>query len=455
MPQLIRGIFEPSVQFTLTEAKSENGAVIGKVVGQFFVPDGYSRNERWYPRKLWERALVSKEVQERLSSRRMIGTIGHFTPIDDKAIAEGKISHIVTKLWIDEKGRGMGEAEILNTPAGHVLKTLLEAGVKLYVSSRGYGSFKGNDPTGKYPALDPDTYILETFDFVYDPGFLQAKPELVEQLRESLDKCYDDFCKLFDSKINQQKEDYDMGLEKVVESLTKEKQLLTEEIQKMKEEIDKLNAELRAKEGQERELKTKLEEKERLIESLQNQVNETQSQLQDYEIRLEEYKKFEEEVGTPEEVRKALDLARIELERLKEFKEKVGDFDEVREAMESAVEQLERLKEFEERVGSLEEVEKTLVTVKSYLENRLEEQEKEKIEELARKFGVKESVIERFRSKGMTFEEISEILKETHESISVRSKYTVGNKRTESTEPSDDSGYKVDRLRRLAESLTK
>ena len=178
--QMLVDIFEPDISFEVEESNGGNRSIIGKVRGQFFVPDGYSRNKRYYPRELWEKVLNDEELKEKLKNRRMIGTIGHSSPINDETIAEGKISHVVTKLWIDENGRGMGEAEILNTPAGRILKTLLEAGVRLYVSSRAYGSYKGKDPKGEYPSLDPDSYILETFDFVYDPGFLQAKPELVE-----------------------------------------------------------------------------------------------------------------------------------------------------------------------------------------------------------------------------------------------------------------------------------
>lgn len=172
---------------------NKNSAILGRMKGEFFFPDGISRNNRWYSRKLWENALNSDVVKKKLENRLMLGTISHDTEYSDTSLQEGKFSHIITKLYIDENGRGIGEADILDTPAGRVLHTMLKAGVKLSVSSRADGDFMGEH--NGIPAVNEDTYSLESFDVVLEPGFLNAKPQLVESLQEEF--------KILNWKINE------------------------------------------------------------------------------------------------------------------------------------------------------------------------------------------------------------------------------------------------------------
>jgi hypothetical protein len=164
--------------------------IIGRVVGQFFVPGGTSRNGRFYPESLWEKVLKSSEVQERLSERKMFGTIGHDEePVSESQLRNGEVSHIISKLWIDvdDSGKklGMGEALILGTQSGINLNIYLRSGVGLNTSSRASGRFLEGKENNGVPVVDEDSYIFETFDFVQDPGFLAAKPELVENFNQS------------------------------------------------------------------------------------------------------------------------------------------------------------------------------------------------------------------------------------------------------------------------------
>lgn len=160
--------------------------IIGRVRGPMFVPNGESRNKRWYPRELWDKVLNDEGVKTRLQEKTVIGTIGHDeVPFSDKDLREGKASHITTKLWIDESGMGMGEILILGTPLGHTLLKLLKAGSKLSVSSRAFGEFKRGEQHEGMPIVDPETYEFQCFDFVLDPGFLQARPSLVENLNSN------------------------------------------------------------------------------------------------------------------------------------------------------------------------------------------------------------------------------------------------------------------------------
>ena len=159
--------------------------IIGIVEGQFFQPDGMSRNKRWYSRKLWDNVLASPDVRNRLASRTMYGEIGHSDgPVTDMTLRDGSVSHIIADLWIDEKGRGMGRAYIIDTPKGRLLKTYLGAKSKLKVSTRGEGVYLDGETHDGYPIIDPDTYELQTVDFVLNPGFMETSAKLTTAQKE-------------------------------------------------------------------------------------------------------------------------------------------------------------------------------------------------------------------------------------------------------------------------------
>jgi hypothetical protein len=79
-------------------------------------------------------------------------------------------------------GEVIGEAEVLGTPAGVILKELLKGGVKLGISSRGFGSTKAA-PGGLQEVQDD--YKLVTFDIVSDPSTPGAFPQAVYEHNEN------------------------------------------------------------------------------------------------------------------------------------------------------------------------------------------------------------------------------------------------------------------------------
>lgn len=175
------------------DAKLNNNKVLSKVKGQFFVPDGKSRNSRFYPRSLWEKVLGNEEIVESLSNG-MLGTLLH--PTDPKMAHPLYSSHVVKNLWIDEKGKGMGEAFILDTPVGRIVDTFHKSKlVKLFTSSRAWGSFKEGKKIDGMPVVDEENYVFKTFDIVLDPGFREAAPKfesnsMEAEALESLSECY-------------------------------------------------------------------------------------------------------------------------------------------------------------------------------------------------------------------------------------------------------------------------
>jgi hypothetical protein len=122
--------------------------------------DALNGNGRVYPRDVLEKEM--KNYQKLVKERRALGELDH---PDDSVINLKNASHLVTDIWWDG-GNVMGKVQVLSTPSGQVLKSLVEAGVKLGISSRGLGSTK--DKNGK--TYVNDDFQLICFDFVSEPS---------------------------------------------------------------------------------------------------------------------------------------------------------------------------------------------------------------------------------------------------------------------------------------------
>jgi len=117
-------------------------------------------NGRVYPTEVLQREVqnYTKLVQE----RRALGELDH---PDDSVINLKNASHLITEVWWDNDNV-MGKIQVLNTPAGQVLKELVNAGVKLGISSRGMGSVhESNGDT-----IVEDDFQLICFDMVSEPS---------------------------------------------------------------------------------------------------------------------------------------------------------------------------------------------------------------------------------------------------------------------------------------------
>lgn len=222
----MENIFENQIftglSFNEDSTKLDEG-VLATVKGSSFFSDGYSRNGRFYPKALWENALKHNETKTKIDRGLMFGCIGH--PKDyslDELLESGKVSHKVTDITIDKKtGEGIAEYAILDTPSGRILNTILRSGSEMYVSTRAFGGFSNETKKkdGKeYKVLDEKNFVLESIDFVIDPGFLQTNPKLVESISEDLkllseDKahiqCENGICQLGEDlqKMNEDKAD--------------------------------------------------------------------------------------------------------------------------------------------------------------------------------------------------------------------------------------------------------
>jgi hypothetical protein len=122
--------------------------------------DAKNGNGRVYPSSILQREVqnYTKLVKE----RRALGELDH---PDDSVINLKNASHLITEVWWD-KDAVMGKIQVLNTPSGQVLKELVNAGVKLGISSRGMGSVtESNGDT-----IVEDDFQLICFDMVSEPS---------------------------------------------------------------------------------------------------------------------------------------------------------------------------------------------------------------------------------------------------------------------------------------------
>jgi len=122
-------------------------------------------NQRIYPVDEIERAV--KTLNDQISGGySVLGEVDH---PDDLKINLDRVSHMITEMWMDGPN-GYGKFKILPTPMGNLVRTMLESGVKLGVSSRGSGNVSGNG-TGKVSDFE-----IITVDVVAQPSAPGAYP---------------------------------------------------------------------------------------------------------------------------------------------------------------------------------------------------------------------------------------------------------------------------------------
>jgi hypothetical protein len=146
----------------LTEMNEKTGQKEMFVEGIFMQAETKNRNGRVYPFD-----VLNKEVErynkDYVNKNRAFGELGH---PDSPTINLDRVSHMITKLYPDGNNI-MGKAKIMDTPNGKIVKSLLDGGASLGVSTRGVGSLK---PQNGYQLVQPDFHLATAADIVADPS---------------------------------------------------------------------------------------------------------------------------------------------------------------------------------------------------------------------------------------------------------------------------------------------
>lgn len=163
----------------LTE-EQEDGKKSYKIKGIFMQADLKNRNGRVYPMEILQKE-VNRYNKEYIKENRAFGELGH---PDGPTVNLERASHMITALYPDGKNF-IGEAKILSTPMGNIVKNLMDEGAKLGVSSRGMGSL---DQKNGANYVRNDFYLATAADIVADPS---APSAFVEGIMEGKEWVWD------------------------------------------------------------------------------------------------------------------------------------------------------------------------------------------------------------------------------------------------------------------------
>jgi len=150
----------------IVESIEEGGEKHTYMNGIFIQAEQKNQNERVYP--LREIATAVNNINEKIKGG--FSVLGELDHPEELTINLDRASHIITDMWMDGND-GYGKLKILPTPMGLIAETMLKAGVKLGVSSRGSGNV---DDSGHVSEFD-----IITVDIVAQPSAPNAYPKAI------------------------------------------------------------------------------------------------------------------------------------------------------------------------------------------------------------------------------------------------------------------------------------
>jgi len=160
--------------------EEKNGKKEYKIKGIFLQSEVKNRNGRVYPKDVLEREVM-RYNREFINKNRAFGELGH---PDGPTVNLERVSHMVKKLY-PEGNNFIGEAKIMDTPYGKIVKGLIDEGAQLGVSSRGMGSLIQRNGTNY---VKDDFYLATAADIVADPS---APDAFVEGIMENKEWIWD------------------------------------------------------------------------------------------------------------------------------------------------------------------------------------------------------------------------------------------------------------------------
>jgi|TARA_B100002052_G_C15743791_1_gene534474 hypothetical protein len=164
------------VEFITEELNEDTGKKSYKIKGVFMQSDVKNRNGRVYPQEILAKE-VAKYNKNFIKEKRAFGELGH---PDGPTVNLERVSHMITDLYPDGKNF-IGEAKIMSTPMGEIVKNLMDEGAKLGVSSRGMGSLQSRGGTNY---VKDDFYLATAADIVADPSAPNAFVEGIMEGKE-------------------------------------------------------------------------------------------------------------------------------------------------------------------------------------------------------------------------------------------------------------------------------
>ena len=156
--------------------QNEDGKKNYKIKGIFMQADIKNKNGRVYPMEILQKE-VKRYKKEFINEKRAYGELGH---PEGPTVNLERASHMITALYPDGKNF-VGEAKVLSTPMGNIVKSLMDEGAKLGVSSRGMGSLEQKNGANY---VRDDFYLATAADIVSDPSAPSAFVEGIMEGKE-------------------------------------------------------------------------------------------------------------------------------------------------------------------------------------------------------------------------------------------------------------------------------
>ena len=172
--KLISEHIEHDTDYLIEE--DEKGKKNYKIKGIFMQADIKNRNGRIYPMDVLQKE-VKRYSKDYINNNRAFGELGH---PEGPTVNLERASHMITNLYPDGKNF-IGEAKVLSTPMGNIVKSLMDDGAKLGVSSRGMGSL---DQKNGANYVRNDFYLATAADIVADPSAPNAFVEGIMEGKE-------------------------------------------------------------------------------------------------------------------------------------------------------------------------------------------------------------------------------------------------------------------------------
>ena len=151
-------IFDYTPDMIKESREKNSGKIMMKGILQ--KSDTLNQNGRIYPRSILEREI--RNYQKFIAENRALGELDH---PDSSVVNLKNVSHIIREAYL-EGDVVYGTVEVLDTPSGKILQSLVESGVKLGISSRGVGSTKKQ---GDYQVVQDDFQLI-CWDYVSEPS---------------------------------------------------------------------------------------------------------------------------------------------------------------------------------------------------------------------------------------------------------------------------------------------
>jgi len=201
----------------ILEEKDRNSPSNLYIKGPYMMAENYNRNNRLY--KLEEMVKeVNRYKTEMIKTGRAMGTLNHESSAE---VSLKEVCHVVTDMY-QEGNIFYGKSKVLTTPCGHIVRALINDGVKVGMSSRALGQLEegtdGKNVVKNFRLISVDCVADPSFPKAFVNGILESKQWVLAESGK-LEEVYDDFENKISNLPKKQVEQY--LKESIIEFLNK------------------------------------------------------------------------------------------------------------------------------------------------------------------------------------------------------------------------------------------